>query len=235
MHAKGDAGPQTFEQLMFHTDPTGTARARMVAEQLVARNIRDDRVLEAMRNVPRHAFVLHEQLGEAYADWPLPIDQGQTISQPYIVALMAEALRIRPDAHVLEIGTGSGYAAAVLERLGRTVVTLERHPRLAARAQAILKGLGLHNVHVHVTDGTLGWPAEAPYSAISVTAAGPAVPPELREQLAVGGRLVIPVGTEFGAQNLLLVERTSEDTFSETNLCPVRFVPLIGARGWSDS
>lgn len=220
--------------VMLRPDPTLTARARMVDEQLATRNIRDSRVLDAMRKVPRHAFVAENLVDEAYEDRPLPIGQGQTISQPYIVALMAEALHLRTGARVLEIGTGSGYAAAVLGELGQDVVTLERHPQLAVRAEAILAALGIKNVHVHVADGTLGWPAGAPYDAISVTASGPVVPNELLDQLAIGGRLVIPVGGDVGSQNLLLIERTSAVSFAETNICPVRFVPLVGARGWSD-
>lgn len=217
---------------MFRKDPLDNARRRMVDEQLSARNIGDARVLEAMRRVPRHAFVPADLTNEAYEDRPLGIGQGQTISQPYIVALMAEVLRIAPTDRVLEIGTGSGYAAAVLAELGHEVVTLERHAQLAARARSILASLGMSRVHVHIADGTLGWPAEAPYDAISVTASGPVVPKELREQLALGGRLVIPVGDTVTNQNLLLVERTGPESFVETTICPVRFVPLVGARGW---
>lgn len=219
---------------MFPTDPYENARTRMVDEQLAARNIRDIRVLEVMRKLPRHAFVPPALTSEAYADEPLPIGQGQTISQPYIVALMAEVLQIKPKDRVLEIGTGSGYSAAVLASLAREVVTLERHPSLAARARNVLHHkLGITNVLVHVADGTVGWPSHAPYDAISVTASGPVVPKELREELAIGGRLVIPVGDEVASQNLLLIQRRGPDEFVETNICPVRFVPLIGARGWS--
>jgi protein-L-isoaspartate(D-aspartate) O-methyltransferase len=220
--------------VMFRNDPTVTARTRMVDEQLSSRNIRDPRVLAAMDAVPRHVFVPEAFVDEAYEDRPLAIGRSQTISQPYIVALMAEVLRISPDARVLEIGTGSGYSAAVLAELGQTVVTVERHAELAARARAILSDLGITNVGVHIADGTLGWPSEAPYDAISVTASGPAVPRELLDQLALGGRLVIPVGGDVGSQNLLLIERTGRDAFVETNICPVRFVPLVGARGWND-
>jgi protein-L-isoaspartate(D-aspartate) O-methyltransferase len=220
--------------VMFRKDPWDNARQRMVDEQLSARNIMDARVLDAMRKVPRHAFVPADMVNDAYEDRPLAIGRGQTISQPYIVALMAEVLGIKPTSRVLEIGTGSGYAAAVLAELGREVITLERHAELAQRAQSILDDLGLLRVRVHVADGTLGWPKEAPYDAISVTAAGPVVPQELREQLAVGGRLAIPVGDTVSSQNLLLIERTGSDTFVETTICPVRFVPLVGARGWCD-
>lgn len=215
-------------------DSTENARTRMVAGQLSSRDIRDPRVLDAMRKVPRHAFVPEDVRAEAYRDGPLPIGEGQTISQPYIVALMTEALRIAPDARVLEIGTGSGYAAAVLAELASDVVTLERHPALAERAATILARLGITNVHVHIADGTLGWPEGAPYDAIAVTASGPTVPPALREQLAIGGRLVIPVGPDPERQQLLLVERTGANEFAETNICPVRFVPLVGQRGWGE-
>lgn len=206
----------------------------MVEEQLVARDVRDIRVLEAMRKVPRHRFVPATLEHEAYTDQPLPIGQGQTISQPYIVALMAEVLRIGPMARVLEIGTGSGYSAAVLAALARNVISVERHAALAERSRMTLAELGIRNVRVHIADGTLGWPREAPYDAISVTAAGPRVPQELFDQLAVGGRLVIPVGDELCSQNLLLIERTGPNEFAQTNVCPVRFVPLVGARGWND-
>lgn len=206
----------------------------MVEEQLVARDVRDIRVLEAMRKVPRHRFVPATLEHEAYTDQPLPIGQGQTISQPYIVALMAEVLRIGPMARVLEIGTGSGYSAAVLAALARNVISVERHAALAERSRMTLAELGIRNVRVHIADGTLGWPREAPYDAISVTAAGPRVPQELLDQLAVGGRLVIPVGDELWSQNLLLIERTGPNEFAQTNVCPVRFVPLVGARGWND-
>ena len=219
--------------VMFRMDSTDAARARMVDEQLSSRNIQDPGVLDAMRKVARHAFVPEELASEAYEDRPLPIGQGQTISQPYVVALMTEALQIAPDARVLEIGTGSGYGAAILAQLGRHVVTLERHPHLATRAQATITTLGFKNIHVHVTDGTLGWPALAPYDAISVTASGPMIPQELLDQLAMGGRLVIPVGEDVNTQNLLLIERTGPNEFARTNICPVRFVPLVGARGWN--
>lgn len=206
----------------------------MVDEQLAARNIADPRVLEAMRQVPRHAFVPEALTDEAYEDRPLPIGHGQTISQPYIVALMAEVLKIEPHERVLEIGTGSGYSAAVLAKLGHDVVSLERHAPLAAKARAILTALDVANVHVHVADGSVGWPDKAPYDTIAVTASGPKIPDELCTQLAVGGRLVIPVGEDLMSQHLLLIERTGPDEFVKTNVCPVRFVPLVGAQGWND-
>lgn len=205
----------------------------MVNEQLVSRSIRDSRVLEAMRNVVRHAFVPSALEEDAYRDQPLPIGHGQTISQPYIVALMAELLQLKPTDRVLEIGTGSGYGAAVLSELAGEVVTIERHEELANRARLILEQLGYDRVEVQVGDGTLGWPAKAPYDAIAVTASGPIVPQELRDQLAIGGRLVMPIGDDLASQNLVLVERRGPTEYAETNICPVRFVPLVGARGWS--
>jgi len=217
---------------MFHKNPRVTSRTRMVEEQLVSRNIRDSRVLEAMRKVARHAFVPSALEEDAYRDQPLPIGHGQTISQPYIVALMAELLQLEPTDRVLEIGTGSGYGAAVLGELVREVVTIERHEELANRARSILAQLGYDHVQVQVGDGTLGWPAKAPYDAIVVTASGPVVPRELLDQLAIGGRLVIPIGSDLASQDLLLVERTGSDDYTETNICPVRFVPLVGVRGW---
>jgi protein-L-isoaspartate(D-aspartate) O-methyltransferase len=230
-----DTAEQSIASLViFRMDPTENARARMVDEQLSSRNIQDLRVLETMRKVPRHAFVPESVEAEAYRDTPLPIGQGQTISQPYIVALMAETLRVAPETRVLEIGTGCGYSAAVLAALGQHVVTVERHALLAQRATAVLARLGVQNVQVHVADGTLGWPDAAPYDAIAVTAAGPIIPPALLDQLALGGRLVIPVGTEPEKQNLVLVERTGPDGFAQTNICPVRFVPLVGAQGWGN-
>jgi protein-L-isoaspartate(D-aspartate) O-methyltransferase len=205
----------------------------MVNEQLVTRSIRDSRVLEAMGNVVRHAFVPSALEEDAYRDQPLPIGHGQTISQPYIVALMAELLQLKPTDRVLEIGTGSGYGAAVLSELAGEVVTIERHEELANRARLILEQLGYDRVEVQVGDGTLGWPAKAPYDAIAVTASGPMVPQELRDQLAIGGRLVMPIGHDLASQNLVLVERRGPTEYAETNICPVRFVPLVGARGWS--
>lgn len=220
--------------MMFCNDLHVVARARMVDEQLSSRSIRNPRVLAAMRKVPRHLFVPNMLVNDAYADRPLSIGLGQTISQPYIVALMAELLRISPNARVLEIGTGSGYSAAVLAELAQDVVTLERHDELATRARLILADLAITNAHVYVTDGTLGWPSAAPYNAICVTASGPIIPAELLDQLALGGLLVIPIGEDAASQQLALVERTGPDSFVQTMICPVRFVPLIGARGWRD-
>ncbi|MBS0448207.1 MAG: protein-L-isoaspartate(D-aspartate) O-methyltransferase [Proteobacteria bacterium] len=204
----------------------------MVEWQLARRGVADPRVLAAMRAVPREAFVPAWLADAAYDDRPLPIDAGQTISQPYIVALMCEALRLEGGETVLEIGTGSGYAAAVLARIAAQVHSIERLPALAASARQRLHELVVANVQVHEGDGTLGWPAAAPYEAIVVTAGGPRVPPALLEQLAIGGRLVIPVGPEPDLQDLLRVTRTERDRHAREVLCGVRFVPLVGAQGW---
>ena len=208
-------------------------RWAMVERQLAERGIRDPRVLEAMRTVPRDAFV-SERLAEfAYEDTPLPIEEGQTISQPYIVAAMAEALELRPEDKVLEIGAGSGYASAVLSRLAREVYAVERHPVLARLAAERCRRLGYDNVHVREGDGTLGWPEHAPYDAIAVAAGGPEVPPALLDQLAIGGRLVIPIGEDPRLQILVRVRRRA-DGFDREELGAVRFVPLVGAQGWSE-
>ncbi|HIE52022.1 MAG TPA: protein-L-isoaspartate(D-aspartate) O-methyltransferase, partial [Armatimonadetes bacterium] len=169
-------------------------REAMVERQIRARGVRDPRVLEAMRQVPRHKFVLPSLQAQAYQDTPLPIGLDQTISQPYMVALMTELLELKGPEKVLEVGTGSGYQAAILAELAEQVYTIERIPELAAAARQRLQELGYHNVTVRVGDGTLGWPEEAPFEAIIVTAGGQTVPPALKEQLAEGGRLVIPVG-----------------------------------------
>lgn len=207
-------------------------RDRMVSRQIAARDIRSEAVLAAMRSVPRERFVPAGQAAFAYDDSPLPIGEGQTISQPYVVALMTQALELSGDEKVLEIGTGSGYAAAVLGEIANEVHTVETIPGLAARARGVIAGLGYDNVHVHHADGTLGWPAEAPYDAIVVTAAAPDVPPALKAQLAIGGRLVLPVGRSQWAQDLVRVTRTADDDFRSEGLTGVRFVPLIGEQGW---
>jgi protein-L-isoaspartate(D-aspartate) O-methyltransferase len=187
-----------------------------------------------MQTVRREGYV-PSYLGEfAYEDAPLPIAEEQTISQPYIVAFMLDALALRGDERVLEIGTGSGYAAAILGEIVRAVYTIERHERLAAEAEARLSADGYLNVHVRSGDGTLGWPEEAPFDAIVVAAGGPKVPVALREQLAVGGRLVIPVGEVVGLQKLVRVTRVSADRYEEEELADVRFVPLVGAEGWRE-
>jgi protein-L-isoaspartate(D-aspartate) O-methyltransferase len=210
------------------------ARRRMVEEQLAARDIRDPLVLAAMGKVPREAFVDADQAAFAYDDGPLPIGEGQTISQPYVVARMTEAATLVRTDRALEIGTGSGYAAAVLAEIAAEVYTVERLAGLAERARRRLAELGYANVHVRVGDGTLGWPEHAPYDAIIVTAGGPGIPPALREQLAIGGRLVMPVGPMRYDQRLVRLLRAGADDYRREELDPVAFVPLIGAQGWPE-
>ena len=205
-------------------------RQAMVRTQLVERGISDARVLDAMISVPRHLFVPAEVRSKAYQDHALPISEGQTISQPFIVALMAQALELTGGERVLEVGTGSGYAAAVLSLLAGEVYTVERWPTLAEAAEQRLRDLGYANVHVCVGDGTAGLPAYAPFDRIVVAAAAPWVPRPLREQLGVGGRLVIPVGGHE-EQLLLRLTRGYSDVKTE-RLSGVRFVPLIGAHAW---
>lgn len=197
----------------------------MVEEQIAGRGVTDRRVLDAMASVPRERFVPEDEADEAYDDHPLPIGRGQTISQPYVVAVMAEAAEVGPMDRVLEVGTGSGYGAAVLGQLAGGVWTLERHAPLAARAERVLREEHADNVHVVYGDGSLGWPDAAPYDAIVVTAAGPEVPGPLLEQLADGGRLVMPVGSSF-AQELVRLRRSGERLERE-DLGAVRFVPLL--------
>jgi protein-L-isoaspartate(D-aspartate) O-methyltransferase len=206
----------------------------MVERDIAGRGVRDVHVLEAMRTVPREAFVPASWREQAYDDRPLPIDAGQTISQPYIVALMCEALQLTGDERVLEIGTGSGYAAAVLSRLAAQVDTVERIAELAEGAARVLSELNVSNVRVHCADGTLGWPDAAPYDAITVTAGGPVVPHALLAQLAPGGRLVMPVGSNRGWQDLVRVTRAGPDDFRTESLCEVAFVPLMGTQGWPE-
>jgi protein-L-isoaspartate(D-aspartate) O-methyltransferase len=217
-------------------DDANTLQERdwMVARQLEARGIRDARVIAAMKRIPRHAFVAAAMRREAYEDSPLPIEEGQTISQPYIVALMLEAARLGAGDRMLEVGAGSGYASAVAAQLVAHVDAVERHARLVELARERLARLGIANIDVHVGDGSTGWPSGAPYDAIVVAAAGPRVPAALREQLAVGGRLVIPVASGYGAQRLVLVERRGDAEWHEDDLGGVMFVPLVGAQGWPD-
>ena len=208
-------------------------RDGMVDRQVAGRGVRSHLVLDALRTVPREAF-LPEPLQEfAYEDSPLPIAEGQTISQPYIVALMAEALALKGGEDVLEIGTGSGYAAAVLSRIARNVYTVERIGQLAEKAAAVLAKLGYTNVHVLHADGTRGWPDHAPYDAIVVAAGGPEVPESLKAQLKIGGRLVIPVGIDRRVQELLRVTRLSRNEYKTEDIADVRFVPLVGEEGWA--
>ena len=203
------------------------ARLAMVRNQLERRGIKDERVLQAMREVPRHAFVPAKWRHEAYGDHPVPIGEGQTVSQPYMVAAMIEHLRLRGDERVLEIGTGSGYQAAVLSRLAAEVYTLECFPSLAAGARLVLQRLGCQNVRVVDADGARGFAERAPYHGIIVAAAAPFIPAPLRAQLADGGRLVIPVGGPDG-QRLVIVTRQT-DSFIEEKTVVCRFVPLLGA------
>jgi protein-L-isoaspartate(D-aspartate) O-methyltransferase len=210
------------------------ARAQMVEHQLMARGIRDPAVFEAMRAVPRDAFVPSELRPFAYEDRPLPIANEQTISQPYIVARMIEAADVHAGDRVLEVGTGSGYAAAVLARIAARVDTIERHGALAHTARAALAAMGADNVEVHCADGTLGWPDAAPFDAILAAAGGPAVPLAWREQLAPGGRLVMPVGGRPMGQRLVKLTRTGLNRFDQQDLGVVYFVPLIGLQGWPD-
>lgn len=209
-------------------------RAAMVAAQIAVRGVTDPAVLAAMRTVPREAFVRSDLVEWAYDDLPLPIGAGQTISQPYIVALMTAALRPSPAGRVLEIGTGSGYAAAVLHCIVKEVYTVERLKILYRLAHRRLRRLGYHNVHVHHGNGTLGWPEYAPYDGIVVTAGGPTIPTALQEQLALGGRLVMPVGAQPTHQMLVRVTRVSATRFQQEDLGYVCFVPLIGKQGWAD-
>ena len=205
-------------------------RERMVEQQLAARGISDGRLLDAMGRVPRHLFVEEALRDQAYRDHPLPIGEGQTISQPFIVARMTELLRLTGKEKVLEIGTGSGYQAAVLAELAARVCTVERIPRLAARARQTLEALGYSNVWVRTANGTFGWPDEAPFDRILVAAGGPAVPPPLFEQLAEGGRMVMPVG-EVDSQRLQVIEKIrGEMRVTDDSGCV--FVKLVGKYAW---
>jgi len=199
-------------------------REKMVEVQIAGRGIKNAKVLDAMGKVPRHFFVPEELRNSAYADGPLPIGEGQTISQPYIVAYMTEILELRGAERVLEVGTGSGYQTAVLAEIVKDVFTIEVVATLSQRAQEVLKSLGYVNIQFKIGDGTKGWKDFAPYEAIMVTAAPGSVPKALQEQLQVGGRMIIPIGVEY--QELVLVRR-EEKTFTETRLLPVRFVPLV--------
>ena len=207
-------------------------REKMVNTQIEGRGIHDYRVLEAMRKVPRHLFVGEALQDQAYGDFPLPIGEGQTISQPYIVAEMTQALELTKDDRVLEIGTGSGYQTAILAELAFRVYTIERVRGLFIRARKLLDQLGYHNVIAKCSDGTLGWPDESPFDAIIVTAGAPEVQEKLVQQLIIGGRTVIPVGDRF-SQTLLKIRR-DEDGVHTNDLGGCRFVKLIGEHGWEE-
>ncbi len=207
------------------------ARARMVAEQMRARQITDERVLAALERVPRHLFVNVDEMGEAYGDYPLPIGAGQTISQPYIVALMSELLQLTGGERVLEVGTGSGYQAAVLAELCQEVISIERVPEMAERAQRVLTNLGYKNISVITGDGSLGYAPRAPYEGIVVTAAAPQIAGTWIEQLSEGGRLVLPVGRRY-TQSLVRITKHNGHGHEE-QFGPVAFVPLIGVNGWT--
>lgn len=211
-------------------DPYLTLRLRMVEEQLEKRGIADQRVLRAMQEVPRHLFVPEAYRASAYEDCPLPIGQGQTISQPYIVALMLEALELSGHERVLEVGTGSGYQAALLGQLAQHVTTVEIIPELAQSARELLNRLAYHTVEVVAANGSIGWKAKAPYDAIIVAAASPLVPPSLIEQLKEGGRLLLPVGPRH-EQHLLRVRKRGGIAITE-DLGECAFVPLVGKEGW---
>ena len=225
--------------------PGSTRQLSDLVAQARRHGVRDEAVLAAIGRVPRERFVPSRFAAAAFDDGPLPIGEGQTISQPAMVAMMAEAAQLGPDDRVLEVGAGSGYGALVLRALASRVVTIERRPALAEKARAALAGHGLGDVKVVVGDGTLGWPEEAPYDAIVVTAAGPAPPPPLLAQLAPGGRLVMPVGSRHGNQRLMRYTRYGtanpqsdgdgalREEYRTEQLTPVRFVPLIGAHGFA--
>ena len=207
-------------------------RSRMVGEQIVSRGVKDERVLAAMRKIPRHEFLPEAIRGMAYADNALPLGEGQTMSQPYMVAIMTESLRLKGPERVLEIGTGSGYQAAVLAELCEKVYTVERIKTLADKARTTLDRLGYKSVAIKVYDGTYGWKEMAPFDAIMVTAGSPDIPAPLVEQLKEGGRMVIPVGERYG-QELVTVVKTAEGMVTSRSI-PCVFVPLIGNHGWKE-
>ncbi len=211
---------------------TDDSQIQMVEQQLMRRGITDQRVLDAFRTVPRTAFVPEDLQEFAHEDAPLPIGSGQTISQPYIVAVTLEALQVRETDRVLDIGTGSGYAAALLSQLAKQVFSVERLESLASSARERIEGLGYDNVTILHGDGSLGWPEHAPYDAIAVAAGSPEIPEALFAQLAIGGRLVIPVGSDKSSQTLTRLTRKGPSEFVREQLTAVRFVPLIGAQAW---
>ena len=206
-------------------------RQQMIKAQIAGRGVHDKRILAAMDEVPREAFVGPDFDEFAYEDMALPIAEGQTISQPYIVAAMLDAAKLACDDRVLEVGAGSGYAAAVLSRLVSEVFAVERHASLTEVAEARCRALGYRNVTFRTGDGTKGWPEAAPFNAILVAAAGPEAPKSLKQQLTIGGKLIIPVGENFD-QRLMRLVRLDETRYEQEDLCGVKFVPLIGAEGW---
>lgn len=208
-------------------------RRRMVDEQLIPRDIKNPRVLDVFKKIERHKFVPREFATSAYADFPVPIGEGQTISQPYIVALMTEYLDLTGSERVLEVGTGSGYQTAILAELAKEVYTVERFENLAKQAQNLLNELGYKNIKIKVGDGTLGWPEQAPFDRIIITAASPSIPPPLSEQLKEGGKLILPLGEAFG-QVLTLVEK-KQGILQYKDICGCVFVPLVGKYGVSPS
>lgn len=210
------------------------ARAQMVETQIVRRGVTDRRVLDAMRTVPREKFVDEGFEESAYEDSPLPIGEGQTISQPFVVAHMIDAARLKPGERVLEVGAGCGYAAAVIAEIAAEVFTIERHAALGEAARRRLKTLGFDNVELRIGDGTRGWPEKAPFDAIIVAAGGPAAPAALKQQLEIGGRLIVPVGEKRTSQRLIRITRLAADRFEEEDLGGVMFVPLIGEQGWAE-
>jgi protein-L-isoaspartate(D-aspartate) O-methyltransferase len=206
----------------------------MVRRQIAARGIRDEAILVAFRAVPRHAFVAEAHAEQAYGDHPLPIAAEQTISQPYMVALMMQAAEVAPGDRVLEVGAGSGYAAAVITRIAERVIGIERQPELVAQGRERLARLGYDNVVILEGDGSVGWPGDAPYDAILIAASGSHVPAPLVEQLKPRGRLVMPIGDPGSVQRLVKVIKQRDGSLQQLELGPVRFVPLIGKEGWSD-
>lgn len=208
------------------------ARKRMVESQIKARGINDSRLIDAMRKVPRHLFVEEAMAGQAYSDTALPIGEKQTISQPYMVALMTELLQLTGTEKVLEIGTGSGYQTAILAQLAARVYTLERVRPLALKARKVLDSLGLLNINMRIEDGTAGWEAEAPFDAVIVSAGAPDVPGQLIDQLSVGGRLVIPVGTQ-AEQVLARLTKAADGSVTREDFINCKFVRLIGQFGWN--
>ena len=213
----------------LNADEFVSRRLEMVKTQIEKRGIRDKKTLQSMLIIPRHKFVPKRYISMAYADRPLPIGEGQTISQPYIVALMTEKLDLKPTDRVLEIGTGSGYQAAVLSKICKEVYTIEIIPPLGKRAKQLLENLGYTNIKKKVADGYYGWEKYAPFDAIIVTAAATHIPPPLIKQLKVGGRMVTPIGGVFQVQRLMFIRKNSDGTLISESICPVRFVPLTGA------